>query len=162
MNDRNSSRRFPRYAAPRYAALWGLLIAMAMLTSGTLAQNGVTDRGVQKRMNTMADARTAIGTLADMMGGRTRFDSTKARAARKNLIVATRSIPSVFKKPHSDPLSRARPDIWIRWDDFKARANAAERAARRLNTGRLGALRSTLPAMVNACLGCHRTYRRPR
>lgn len=157
MNDRNPPRRLPVYAA-----LWGGLIAVAVLTSAVLAQNSVTNSGVQARMTTMADARAAVEILADMMGGRIRFDSTKARAARKDLVAATRSIPSVFRKPHGDPLSRARPDIWMRWDDFKTRAHAAERAARRLNTGRLGALRSTLPDVIRACLGCHKVYRIPQ
>lgn len=156
MSDHNASRRFPLYAA-----LLGLLIAAMVLTSATLAQNGVVNRGVLQRMTTMAVARTAIETLANMMAGRYRFDRKVARAARRDLIDATRLIPKVFKKPHFDPLSRARPDIWIRWDDFKTRADTANRAARRLKVDRLGALRSTLPDMIRACLSCHQTYRRP-
>ncbi len=151
----------PPRRSPLYAVFCGVLIAMTVPTLTTLAQNTVTNRGVQKRMDTMTTAKDAIEVLADMMGGRTRFDGQKARAARKVLITATRSIASVFRKPHSDPLSRARPDIWRDWDDFKARANTANLAARRLNVYRLGALRSSLPDMINACLACHRSYRRP-
>lgn len=150
----------PRFA--QIATLCVLLLTLAALTSASLAQSGVANRHVLKRMNTMASARTAVETLANMMAGRIRFDRNRAHAARRDLIDATRSIPSVFKKPHSDPLSRARPDIWIRWDDFKTRADTAKRAARRLNVDRLGALRSTLPDMINACLSCHETYRKPR
>ena len=145
-----------------FAALCILLMGAALLAPATLAQNGVTNRGVFKRMNTMAGARTAIEVLVNMMAGRVRFDRVQARTARRGLIDSTRSIPVVFKKPHSDPLSRARPDIWHRWNDFKARADTAKRAAMRLNVDRLGALRTTLPDLINACLVCHQTYRRPR
>jgi len=151
----------PTRQFPLCAVLCGVLIATMVLTSATLAQNGVANRGVLKRMETMAGARGAIEVLANMMAGRIRFDGQKAHAARKELIKATRSIASVFRKPHSDPLSRARPDIWEHWDDFKARAETANRAARRLNVTRLGALRSTLPDMISACLACHRSYRKP-
>jgi len=144
------------------AVLCIVLMAMAFLTSVTQAQNGVTNRGVFKRMSTMASAKTAIEILVNMMAGHIRFDRVQARTARRSLISATRSIPSVFKKPHSDPLSWAKPDIWIRWDDFVARADTARRAARRLNVDQLGALRTTLPDMINACLGCHEVYRRTR
>ncbi len=154
--------RKPRRRTALLAALCVLLMASALLTSATLAQNGVANRGVFERMSTMASARTAIEVLTNMMAGRIRFDRVQARAARRNLIRAMRSVPSVFKKPHSDPLSRARPDIWIRWDDFEVRTDTAKRAARRLKVARLGSLRTTLPDMINACLACHQTYRRPR
>ncbi len=150
------------HPAPRRLALCGALIAMVLLTSAGLAQNGVINRGVQKRMNTMATAKTAVETLVNMMAGRARFDRKVARAARNSLITATRAIPKVFKRPHGDRLSRARPDIWLNWDDFEIRAETAQRVARRLRVDRLGPLRKTLPDMINACLNCHRTYRKPR
>jgi cytochrome c556 len=157
MKDFPSLRRFPLFAV-----LSVLLVALAAPTSTTLAQNGVTNLGVLKRMTTMASARTAVETLANMMAGRIRFDRKLARSARRGLITATRAIPSEFRQPHTDPLSRARMDIWIHWDDFKTRAATAKRMAKDLNVDRLGALRSTLPDMINACLSCHRTYRKPR
>lgn len=86
----------------------------------------------------MTSAKTAIETLVNMMAGRVGFDRAQARAARRGLIRATRAIPSVFRRPHSDRLSRAKPDIWLRWDDFKTRADTAKRSARQLNVGRLG------------------------
>jgi cytochrome c556 len=156
MKDRNPRRRFPLIAT-----LCALLFALAVVTSTTLAQNGVTNRAVSHRMAMMNNATTAIETLANMMGGRIRFDRVQARAARRSLINTARAMPSAFRKPHTDPLSRARPDIWINWDDFKTRSGTAKRVARRLNVDRLETLRSTLPDVINSCLGCHRVYRKP-
>lgn len=151
----------PPRRSPLYAVLCGVLIAITVPALAALAQNAVTNRGVQKRMDTMTGAKGAVEVLADMMGGRIRFDGPKARTARRDLIKATRSIAPMFSKPHSDPLSQARPDIWENWNDFKIRADTANRAARRLNVHQLSALRATLPDMINACLACHRSYRRP-
>lgn len=151
----------PPRCFPLFAMLCILLIFSAALTSATLAQSNVTNRGVLKRMATMNNAKSAVETLSNMMAGRVRFDRFQARKARKRLIAITRSIPAVFKKPHSDPLSRASPNIWLDWDDFKTRANAAKQAARALNIKRLETLRSTLPEMISACLNCHQAFRNP-
>lgn len=160
MKDRSRARRYPLYAVI-CVLLLGTVFA-SVLATGTVAQNGVANRGVLKRMTTMTTAKTAIDTLTNMMGGRFRFNRSQARAARRNLISATRSIPSVFRKPHSDPLSRARTDIWWQWDDFKTRARTAKKAAQNLKVDRLENLRSTLPGLIHACLDCHGTYRKSR
>ncbi|MBJ6372489.1 cytochrome c [Sedimentitalea arenosa] len=152
----------PRRPLPAVTAL--LLIALALATAA-LAQSGqisdVATPGVQTRMSTMNTANTALGTLGDMMGGRALFDRDRADAARRILIDSTRAIPSVFRKPHADPLSNARPEIWSNWRDFRSRAKAAQRAARRLDTDALTDLRLTLPKLLLACLNCHDTYRLP-
>ena len=153
MNDRSRARHYPLYAA-----LCALLLA-TVLTTGTVAQNGIVNPGVLERMHTMTTAKTAVDTLTNMMAGRFRFDRSQARAARRSLISATRSIPSVFREPHIDLQSRARTEIWRQWDDFETRANTAKRAARALRVDRLERLRSTLPGLIHACLDCHQTYR---
>ncbi|MCF6232345.1 MAG: cytochrome c [Rhodobacteraceae bacterium] len=149
----------------RRFVLYGALIFIGLLvtvwTTASLAQNGVTNHGVFQRMAAMGIAKTAVGTLTDMVAGRVRFDRKVARAARKNLIRVTRHIPKVFKRPDGDRLSRAKTDIWLSWADFEIRAETAERAARRLRVGRLTSLQRTLPDMLNACLNCHQAYRKP-
>lgn len=148
--------RFVLYGA---LAVVGFLITV--MTTASLAQNSVTNSGVLKRMVTMGIAKTAVGTLTDMVAGRVRFDRKVARAARRNLIRATRDIPKVFKRPYSDHLSRAKTDIWLSWADFETRAETAERAAKRIRIGQLKSLQRTLPDMLSACLNCHQTYRKP-
>jgi cytochrome c556 len=157
--------RIPRRRFPLVAAFCAALLVLAVVTSTTLAQNpgenGVTNRAVAQRMAMMNSATTAIETLVNMMGGRIRFDRVQARAARRMLINTARAMPSAFKKPHTDVLSRARPDIWLNWEDFETRADTAKRVARRLSVDRLETLRTTLPDVLNSCLSCHRTYRKP-
>ncbi|SFU02733.1 cytochrome c [Sedimentitalea nanhaiensis] len=149
---------------PQRLSFGAVLIALVVATAA-LAQTGqisqVENRGVQKRMALMNINNTALGTLTDMMGGRAFFDKARARAARRSLISATGDIPSVFRKQHTDPLSRARPEVWLHWRDFKDHAKAAQRAARRLDIDSLPDLRQTLPSLISACLQCHRSYRKP-
>lgn len=161
------SRRVRQYLVPVILALVLTQVSPARTGPRAGVETGpagetwsVVNRGVKRRMATMAVARDATHTLAGMMAGRIRFDRVQARAARKRLLDATREIPMVFRRPHSDPLSRARPDIWDRWDDFSARARAANRAAQAVNPDRLATLRATLPGAIRTCLDCHSTYRR--
>ena len=149
MKNRTLFRRFPVYA----------VLVAAILATAALAQTGIANRGVQKRINMMIAANTAVDTLAKMMAGTQRFDRGRARDARRTLIAVTRSIPSAFRKRHTDPLSRASPAIWTQWGDFKSRARTARDTAQTLDVSRLGALRATLPDMIRTCRDCHRSYR---
>lgn len=149
---------------PQKLAAWVTMAALALATAA-LSQSGqisqVATPGVQKRMATMTGANTALSTLTDMMGGRAMFDKTRAKAARRTLMDATGDIPKVFRKPHSDPLSNAKPLVWSQWDDFKSHARSAQKAARALDIDSLPDLRQTLPRLLHACLSCHRIYRKP-
>jgi cytochrome c556 len=140
-----------------------LLLLLVLFANGLLAQSGqisrVTDRHVRDRMEAMNQNNAALTTLSDMMGARAIFDRTRAREARRTLIRTTGRIPSLFRKERSDPLSHARPEIWVNWDDFKSHARAAQRAARDLDTGSLPRLRKSLPPLIQTCLACHRAYR---
>jgi cytochrome c556 len=149
-------------SAPAQRFVFIALLVGLILATAALANETVANRGVQRRLAAMDKAGSAMVTLGGMMGGRILFDKGLAKAARKNLISATRSIPSVFRRPNSDPHSRARPEIWTQRKYFKASARAANRAARALNVNTLGRLRSTLPRVVATCLACHELYRDDR
>ncbi len=170
MKNRNPPRPFPLYAMLHVVALGlGAWAWAGLLTSGSLAQTGaqsgtqisVANRDVVKRMDAMVRARLAVETLTQMMAGRARFNRANARAARRDLITVTGAIPRQFRKPHSDPLSRARPLIWLQWDDFRTRAEATKKTAQALRVERLERLRLTLPGVINSCLACHKIYRNP-
>lgn len=139
-----------------------LLVLLVLALPGPARELRVEDAGVSKRMALMNTAKFSLGALADMMAGRVMFDAGQATTARRVLVRATRAIPARFRRPHSDPLSHARPEIWAHWDDFKTRARAANRAARGLNTRSLNGLRKTLPDLMQRCLACHEVYRSPR
>jgi len=137
----------------------GLLAVLVLLIAPALAHEGVTHPKVHARMDNMLVKKQAVDTLAAMIGGRMIFDADRARMARRNLIRSTAATPRLFRRPHADPLSRARSTIWTAWPDFERHAHAAERAARGINPRSLAGLRRSLPVLLRACLDCHRRYR---
>ncbi|WP_411351645.1 c-type cytochrome [Leisingera aquaemixtae] len=143
------------------AALVVVIIALAIGSTApvTARDNSSTSKHVAKRIALMTSQKAAMDMLTGMAAGRSTFDRSQARAARKQLIRSTGSIRKHFRKPHLDPRSNARPLIWHAWKDFKARADTAEAAAKDLNTGSLSGLRRTLPGLMQSCLSCHETYR---
>ena len=142
-----------------FVLVGGLISLIACTDTGLTPQDQVADKGVRSRVEVMTSAIAAMRTLSNMMAGREQFRPDRASEARRDLVRATRAIPKRFRKPHNDPLSNARPEIWLYWDDFKIRAQAAEDAAKRLSTKTEGGLRRTLPQMLQACLSCHQDYR---
>lgn len=138
-----------------------VLVLPLFLAAAALAHDGVTDPGVRKRMDNMIAGKQAIDRLGAMVGGRMLFDRDQARRAREVLLITTAATPRLFRRPHTDLLTRARPGIWTDWRDFRSRAQAAGKAARRLDTRSLNRLRKTLPALLVACLQCHEVYRAP-
>lgn len=149
----------------RRIAVFAVMLALILTSIATARQSNI-NTGASRRVDTMTTAKTALTVLGNMARGRMVFDHVQALAARHDLIVALRAIPRQFRKPHSDtakrvPETRARPEIWIRWDAFSTKATSAKRAARALRVSSLSALQSTLPRLLKTCLDCHRTFRVP-
>ena len=136
-----------------------LALTLALTAPDLTAQEQITNKGVKKRVALMLSAQDAVTTLIDMMAGRMAFNANNARAARRILTQTSSRISRRFKKPHQDPLSNARLEIWTYWDDFNTRANTAEQAARQLNVYSLNGLRRTLPNVLHSCISCHERFR---
>ncbi|UWQ53550.1 c-type cytochrome [Leisingera caerulea] len=142
------------------AALLVVIIALAIgSTAPVTARDSSHSKHVTKRIALMTSQKAAMDVLTGMTAGRSTFDRSQARAARKQLIRSTGSIRKHFRKPQLDPRSNARPLIWQAWKDFKTRAETAKAAAKDLNTRSLSGLRRTLPGLMQSCLSCHETYR---
>ena len=137
------------------------LLAAALTAVGAFAAEEESDRFVRKRVAAMFAAQAALDRLGDMSAGRRRFDAAIAREARRDLIALARAMPGLFRRQRVDAQSRALPRIWPQWRQFRDEARHAERAARDLNAGSLNRLRQGLPTVVNACLDCHRSFRKP-
>lgn len=137
-------------------------LAILILGTATLARQGITNEYVLARTTSMTQSKTALAILGNMANGKIPFNRARASDARRDLIKSTRSIPKLFRKPHTDPQSDARPVIWTQWADFEARADNAEAAARAIDTSSLPYMLASLPQVLIACLQCHETYRNGR
>ncbi|WIY26618.1 c-type cytochrome [Parasedimentitalea psychrophila] len=137
-----------------------ILVGSLGLTAPALtAQAPITNKNVKKRIALMLSAQDAVAILGDMMAGRMVFNAAKARAARRVLVQTSSRISRRFRTPHQDPQSHARPEIWTYWDDFSARAEISEQAARQLSVSSLNGLRHSLPNLLHSCLSCHQRFR---
>lgn len=101
----------------------------------------------------------AIRRLSAMTTGGALFDQKQASRDRRALIRTTRAIPGLFRRPGTGAPSRASFGIWHRWDEFRARAKQATRAARQLDPQSRATLQQGLPDLVRACLECHDQFR---
>ena len=79
------------------------------------------------------------------------------------LVRWARSIPAMFPRGSTGPLSRARPEIWTNRADFEARAAAYQAAAEQLALAAQGGDRAAFleqwQATRRVCSGCHDAYR---
>lgn len=135
------------------------LLALLIQPNAQADEPVIRDAAVLQRQDTMKTAKAALSILSDMSAMRLRFDRKQARAAKQQLKTALRDIPHRFERPFMDPHTKARREIWQNWSDFTRNAQTAHRAARAIRTNTLPALRRTIPAMVAACINCHRHYR---
>lgn len=140
-----------------------LFVVLTSLSAATLAEDvlAVSHPRVKDRIALMRSAHHALSVLVDMAAGRLMFDKKQAKTNRRALIKATRKIPERFRNNPSDPASNAREKIWDNWGGFKTHAQSANQKAKLINTRNLGKLRQSLQPMIHACLGCHKTYRKP-
>ncbi|WP_299922877.1 cytochrome c [uncultured Pelagimonas sp.] len=129
------------------------------LGTAALAHGGVKNQAVMERMTLMTDIKEAMAVLGNMAKGKTPHDAAQAEKARNALAKHAAQIPELFETPASDPKSEARPDIWLDWPDFMAKAGAMEEAAKALDPTNLEALRAGMGALGGSCSGCHKPYR---
>ena len=141
-------------------AFSALGLCLGLLSADLYAGSAViTDKQIQARLALMRQQKEALLSLSEMMAGRRVFTPQTAKAARRVLMNNTRKIPKRFAKQRMDPNSYARPEIWVQWQDFEARAEVARQAAKQISANSVNGLRRSLPTMIRACHSCHQTYR---
>lgn len=138
------------------------VLCLSLGLSGAGLQAGsatISDEHIRMRLALMRAQKEALQVLSDMMAGRRVYVAKTARAARRELVASSSRISRAFALQRMEVNSHARTEIWTRWQDFEARAAAARQAAKQISPGSLQGLRRSLPAMVEACHSCHKSYR---
>lgn len=131
-----------------------------MLVAGLAsAKDGVTNPVVKARMDTMQTIRVNTGVLGDMAGGKTAFDAAAAATAKAALSAAAAEIATKFKAEEDDPVSEARPDIWMAFDDFTKKAEVLVAAAAAVDVASLAGVQAGMGAIGGSCKSCHEAYR---
>lgn len=124
-----------------------------------IAKEGVQDPTVKARMDVMGLNAQNTKILGDMAGGKADFDATAAEAAKVALAAAAADIAAKFEPEADDPVSEARPDIWMNWEGFSEKAVALESAVGALDVSSLESLQGGMAAIGGACKACHSDFR---
>lgn len=92
------------------------------------------------------------------------FASVETKA--KEIVANFDKVADLFPKGSTSEKSRAKPEIWEKWDDFKAKLTSARTAAKELgdaaatkNQDKVG---QAFVAFGETCGNCHKPYRAPR
>jgi cytochrome c556 len=135
------------------------VVTLALSAGVAFAKDGVQDPTVKARMDLMGTIAMNTKTLGDMAGGKTDFDATAAAAAKAALSAAAADILVKFEQEADDPVSEARPDIWMNWDGFAEDAGALGAAADAMDVASLDGIKAGMGAIGGSCKDCHTDFR---
>lgn len=135
------------------------ILTLALSAGVAFAKEGVQDPTVKARMDLMGTIGANTKVLGDMAGGKAAYDATAAEAAKAALAAAAAAIPAAFEAEVDDPVSEARPDIWMNMDGFVEDAKALEDAAGAVDVSSVEGIQAGMGAIGGACKACHSDFR---
>lgn len=126
------------------------------------AHSGVKNPSVLARMEAMKVTQDNTKILGAMAKGERTFDAATARPAASEIARLAAETPGLFEAEETDATSEALPAIWDRFDDFKEKSVALEKAALVMSAGleTKADLREGLGRIGAACKACHELYRK--
>jgi len=136
-----------------------LILGLALTAGVAIAKEGVQDPTVKARMDLMGSIGMNTKVLGDMAGGKAPFDAAAAEAAKTALVAAATQIPAAFETEADDPVSEARPDIWMNMEGFVEKAKGLETAAGAIDVSSLESVQAGMGAIGGACKACHSDFR---
>lgn len=136
-----------------------LALATALVAGMSTAKEGVQDPTVKARMELMGTIGMNTKILGDMAGGKTAFDASAAEAAKAALSAAAADIVTKFETEADDPVSEARPDIWMDTEGFAEKADGLGVAANAIDVSSVESLQAGMGAIGGACKACHSDFR---
>jgi cytochrome c556 len=110
-------------------------------------------------MELMSTVGASTKILGDMAGGKSTFDASAAAAAKAALIAAAVATPAAFEMEADDPVSEARPDIWMNMEGFVEKAKGLETAAGAIDVSSVEGIQAGMGAIGGSCKACHSDFR---
>jgi cytochrome c556 len=145
-----------------------LIGGAALLLSTTLvAQAQDADpkkEAVKYRQSVMKIVGWNFKPMGAMVKGDRPFDAKAFAAHAKDLAaVSSVDILAGFPEDTDGPESKAKAEIWLKWDDFKEKMGAMQREVAKLGEvaagGDEGAIKKQFGAAAKTCKGCHDYYK---
>lgn len=143
--------------------VWFLILAAFLATSAQTAMAQKPEDAIKYRQSVFTVIGWNFGSMAAMAKGKKPYNAEEF--ARNAEIVAFMSkLPLEGFTPGSESGdTRAKPDIWLDMEDFKAKLHKmqqeVEALAKVAKTGDLAAAKSQLGEAGQACKACHDKYR---
>jgi cytochrome c556 len=135
------------------------IVTLALTAGFAFAKEGVEDPIVKARMELMSTVGASTKILGDMAGGKTTYDASAAEAAKAALIAAAIATPAAFEVEADDPVSEARPDIWMNMEGFVEKAKGLENAAGAIDVSSVASIQAGMGAIAGSCKSCHTDFR---
>jgi len=138
-----------------FAAAVAAAMALAVPVIAQAADDVATRQAIMKDMGGQ------LKVLGDMSKGAMTFDAGKARAALMQISGDAGKIPADFQSKAMGGDSKAKPEIWQNWDDFRAKANDLQSVAASAadNIVTASDLSGAMRNIGGACSACHQSYR---
>lgn len=144
----------------------GAALGLSLLAVTAFAHSGAMGI-VKERMDGMVAMGKALGTVGDMVKGKTTFEREAIAAAALAVERHAAEIPNLFPdtaKSRKGKMTEALPSIWERPHRFAALANELEARSARLaqiaRTADRKQIRAGFTDILKTCSACHQVYRR--
>jgi cytochrome c556 len=144
-----------------------VLAAVALVAVGATqaqAQQAKPEDVLALRKGVFQVIRSSFGPMAGFADGKAQLDAARAQVLGARLAAVAPMAAEAFPAG-SDFVagSKAKPEIWSKPDDFKAKMEAFQAAAAKLadaaKAGNLEAVKAAVPELGKACKACHEEYR---
>lgn len=139
-------------------AILPLALALA-IAAPSFAHDGVMNKAVLERMETMEEFKDAVKILGRMSAGADKWDAEKLQATLDAMAAGAARIVPEFEEQENDPKDKAADAIWTNWDDFVAKAMDLKTAVAEIDASTPAALSASVGELGGACKACHRLYR---
>ena len=137
------------------------VVSVGAMVAGPAYADAVKDR--QAAMKSNAKAAKALQRAAK------KGDRAAVEKQAMRIVAIAEEIPALFPKGSDRrtlgaKATRAKPEIWAKWDKFKADADALKSAAMQVASAAKGGgdMMMAAKGLGKACGGCHKAFRGPK
>lgn len=132
----------------------------------TAAGPGAAEDPIEARQQAMKDNGKAAKQLGAIFKGEAEFDGDVVRRNAEIIAAKIADAKKLFPEGSTSDDSRAKPEIWEKWDEFAAAADEAITAAEAVAA--VGAnddadgFKPAFASLGKSCGGCHKPFRKPK
>ena len=142
------------------------LITLAVATTlaaPAFAQFKNDEHAVKYRQAAFTTMAVHFGRIGAMANGKIKFDAPTAKRDAEVVAVLSTLPWMGFTEGSEGKSDKAKPEIWMEMDKFKAKAQAMQDKAAALSvaaqTGDLDRIKSAFGATAQSCKACHDAYK---